>query len=239
MNKIFYLSLLLLLISGCGFVDTYFLPQSLDTAQELSEAGYEAMQEKNYGKAAKLYEKLKDRFPFSPYTASAELSLADAYFLNKNYPMAAEAYKEFASLHPRDKNIPYVLFQTGMANFNQFATIDLPQEHMDEALKSFHRVTQSYPDSPYAQKAQEHIHKCREHQARHEIFVADFYWRRKQYKAAWSRYQALAGAFDDFPEIASYARKRAQVAYLRDLEQQSRKTQEKEKGSWRQWFDWL
>ncbi len=235
MNRFFYpLVLLVFLLGGCGFTS-----QSLDTARELSEAGYEAMQAEKYDKAVELYERLKDRFPFSPYTVSAELRLADAYFLGKKYPLAAEAYKEFASLHPRDENMAYVLFQTGLANFNQLATIDLPQEHMGEALEYFHRVKQSYPHSSYAQKAKGYIHKCREHQARHEVFVADFYWRRKQYKAAWSRYQALASAFDDFPEIASYAHERAQVAYLRDLEQQSRLAEEKEKGSWRQWFDWL
>ena len=235
MNRFFYpLLFLALLASGCGFVS-----QSLDTPRELSEAGYEAMQSGKYDKAVKLYEKLKDRFPFSPYTVSAELSLADAYFLGKKYAMATEAYKEFASLHPRDENMAYVLFQTGLANFNQLVTIDLPQEHMAEALEYFHRVEESYPDSPYAQRARTYVRKCREHQARHEIFVADFYWRRSQYKAAWSRYQALASAFDDFPEIATYARERAQVAYLRDIEQQSRLAEEKEKGSWRQWFDWL
>ena len=91
MNRFFYpLLFLALLASGCGFAS-----QSLDTPRELSEAGYEAMQSGKYDKAVKLYEKLKDRFPFSPYTVSAELSLADAYFLGKKYAMATEAYKKF------------------------------------------------------------------------------------------------------------------------------------------------
>ena len=91
----------LLLLSGCGIIDYFFLPPPEDTAQELYEGANDAMQEKNYSQAAQYYTKLKDNFPFSPYTVEAELSLGDAFFLDGKYPEAAEAYKEFESLHPR------------------------------------------------------------------------------------------------------------------------------------------
>ena len=42
------------------------------------------MQEKNYSQAAQYYTKLKDNFPFSPYTVEAEVSLGDAFFLTEN-----------------------------------------------------------------------------------------------------------------------------------------------------------
>ncbi len=231
MKKYIVFFVFLLFVSACS--------QKPKTALELAKTGDEAMAEKDYGDAIKAYGKLKDQFPFSPYTLGAELHLADAYFFDQKYLLAAEAYKEFASLHPRNENMAYVLFQTGMANFNQITTIDLPQEHIDEALEYFYRVKQSYPDSSYAEKAGDYVYKCRLHQARHEIFVADFYWQRDLYRAAWSRYWSVARSFEDFAEIALYARQRAQMAYLRDLEQESRKTMEKEKGSWKQWFDWL
>lgn len=74
----------LLLLSGCGIIDYFFLPPPEDTAQELYEGANDAMQEKNYSQAAQYYTKLKDNFPFSPYTVEAELSLGDALSLTKN-----------------------------------------------------------------------------------------------------------------------------------------------------------
>ena len=103
----------LLLLSGCGIIDYFFLPPPEDTAQELYEGANDAMQEKNYSQAAQYYTKLKDNFPFSPYTVEAELSLGDAFFLDGKYPEAAEAYKEFESLHPRHEAISLRLVPGG------------------------------------------------------------------------------------------------------------------------------
>lgn len=41
----------LLLLSGCGIIDYFFLPPPEDTAQELYEGANDAMQEKNYSQA--------------------------------------------------------------------------------------------------------------------------------------------------------------------------------------------
>ena len=123
----------LLLLSGCGIIDYFFLPPPEDTAQELYDGANDAMQEKNYSQAAQYYTKLKDNFPFSPYTVEAELSLGDAFFLDGKYPEAAEAYKEFESLHPRHEAIPYVLYQdVDTGGFGILRTIegDLPEQRV-------------------------------------------------------------------------------------------------------------
>ena len=43
---VFFLALFLL--PGCAWIDNYFLPPAEDTAQELYEAGMDAMGEKEY-----------------------------------------------------------------------------------------------------------------------------------------------------------------------------------------------
>ena len=101
----------LTLATGCGIIDMIYLPPAEDTAQEIFEAGNDAMAEKNYVRAVELYNKLRDAYPFSPYTTDAELSLADAYYLDGEYVLAAESYKDFESLHPRHKAIEYVKAQ--------------------------------------------------------------------------------------------------------------------------------
>ncbi|WP_027722742.1 outer membrane protein assembly factor BamD [Maridesulfovibrio zosterae] len=232
-------SFLLLCVSGCGIVDYYFLPKPEDTAQELYEAGVEAMKDKSYSDAADYFGKLKDRYPFSPYTVKAEVSLGDALFLEKRYFDASESYKEFAALHPGNEEIPYVLFQIGLSNFNIFSSIDRPQTSVTEALEYFYRVEEAYPDSEYSKSAKEYIIKCRRHLADHELYIADFFWRSSKFGSAWKRYAYVVKNFKDLPKVQLYARKQAEMAYYEYQKTLSEDEREKLQGSWKELFDWL
>lgn len=237
--RIVLLALLLLTASGCGMIDYFLLPPPEDTAQELFEAGQEAMKEKHFASAAEYFAKIKDRYPFSPYTPQAEIALGDAYFLGGDYGMAADAYREFETLHPRHEQMPYILYQLGKSSYHQFRSIDMPQAHVAEAIEYFTRLEQAYPDSKYASEARDYVVKCRRYMAEHEVFVADFYWRSEHYGAAWRRYRYVTENFADLPDVAQYAAKRAELAYLRAQEDASTKERERIQGSWKQWFDWL
>lgn len=228
-----------LCLSGCGIIDYIYLPVSEDTAQELFEAGNDAMREKNYASAIDYYTKLKDTYQFSPYAIEAELSLADAYFLDEEWLAAIDAYKEFESLHPRHEAIPYVLFNIGMASKNMYLSIDRPITPIDDAYSYFKRVNESYPDSEYAERAHELMLECRRLMAEHELYIADFYFRMGKYGSAWLRYKDLVENFKDVPEIYAHAEGKGQAAFIHYKEQQAKETLEKREGSWRQWFDWL
>lgn len=236
---LFLIAFVLASMSGCALLDVYFLPPPEDTALELFEAGSEAMREKDFRDAAEYFTKLKDRYPFSPYTPQAELMLGDAYYLNEDYAQAAEAYRDFESLHPSHGQIAYVLFQLGMSNYKQFKSVDLPQQNVAEAIEHFSRLIESYPESEYVDEARKGIARCRRHLAEHEIFVADFYWRTERYGAAYERYQYAVDNFQDLPEVSEYASRRAQLSYLRHRERSSNEERERIEGSWKQWFDWL
>ncbi|ABM28343.1 outer membrane protein assembly factor BamD [Nitratidesulfovibrio vulgaris] len=227
------------MLSGCGIIDYFYLPPPEDTAQELYESGNDAMREKDYVAAAQAYTRLKDNYPFSPYTIEAELSLADAYFLDEEYPAAAEAYKEFETLHPRHQAIPYVLYQVGMARLKSFISVDRPVNNVQEAYQYFQRLRESYPGTEYAAKAEEHMKECRRLLAERELFIADVYWRTGKYGAAWQRYSFVRDNFKDVPHAVEYATEKANVAYLRHREAQSENIREAREGSWKQWFKWL
>jgi outer membrane protein assembly factor BamD len=237
--KTLLLIIALAVLPGCALLDVYFLPPPEDTAQELFEAGDEAMRQKEFDDAAEYFTMLRDRYPFSPYTPQAELMLGDAYYLDEDYSQAEEAYKDFESLHPGHEQIDYVIFQIGMSNYKQFASVDLPQENSGEALEYFTRLVEAYPDSEYVEEARKAIVKSRLYLAEHEIFVADFYWRAERYGSAYRRYTYVVDNFSDLPEVREYAEKRAELSYLRYREQDSNAERERIEGSWKQWFDWL
>jgi len=235
----YFLVCMSLVFSGCGLVDYYFLPTPQDTPQELAQAGYDALSNKNYEQAIEFFSKLKDRYPFSPYTPKAEIGLGDAYFLNQEYKAAAEVYKEFVDLHPRDEAVPYALFKIGVAEYLQFDSLDKPYDILDDALSFFKRVLAEYPESKYAFLSKQYIVKCRRLMAEHEIFVADFYFKRGEYLAAWKRYEYVQKHFAKLPQVRGYAQKKAKLAYFYYLKKHGEKERKKEQGSWKDWFDWL
>ncbi|MFV0422108.1 outer membrane protein assembly factor BamD [Oleidesulfovibrio sp.] len=230
---------LLAMLSGCGLIDYFFLPPPEDTAQELFESGNDAMREKDYASATNYFSKLKDNFPFSPYAIEAELSLGDAYFLDEEYLLASEAYKEFEMLHPRHSAIPYVLFQIGNANLKSFVSIDRPQTNVAEAYEYFSRVRESYPGSEYAKKSEELLGQCRRLMAEHELFVADFYWRTERFMSAAFRYKYVAEEFSDVEDLQKYAIEKSRIAYLRATAEHAQTDRAKLHGSWKEWFEWL
>ncbi|MGE4555271.1 MAG: outer membrane protein assembly factor BamD [Desulfovibrionaceae bacterium] len=228
-----------LLLSGCGLIDWFFLPPPEDTAQELYEAGQDAMHDKKYSQAAEYFTKLKDRYPFSPYTPRAELALADAYFLNEEYLLASDAYKEYEELHPAAEETPYVLYQVGVSNYRLFKSVDMPMGMVSEALEYFYRVEESYPGSKYSEASKDYVTRCRRLQADHELFIADFFWRTERYGSAWKRYQYVVDNFQDLSKVALYAQKRAEYSYYEYQKSISSVERAQIYGSWKQWFDWL
>lgn len=232
-------AVLVINLSGCGILDAFYLPVSEDTAQELFEAGNDAMREKNYSAAIGYYTKLKDTYQFSPYAIEAELSLADAYFLDQEWVEAIDAYKEFENLHPRHEAIPYVLFNIGMANRHTYRSIDRPITPIDDAYSYFKRISEAYPDSEYAEQSREMMLECRRLMAEHELYIADFYYRIGRFGSAWLRYKDLVDNFKDVPEIYAHAEEKGQAAFIKHREQQAKETMEKREGSWKEWFGWL
>lgn len=231
---------LLALLGGCGFIDYFYLPVPEDTAQELWEAGVENMNATKYYTAAQYFSKLIDRYPFSPYTRKAELSLADARYLNGDYSDAMDAYIEFENMHPRDEEIPYVLYQIGVAAYKTFSTIDRPQTRIGQGVEYLSRLLETYPGSQYAPSARDFYARSRRILAEREIFTADFYVRQKNWGGAWNRYNYIAQTFPDLPEIQDYAQKQAEITYLRSQKKDAQDAKDEAKGgTWKKYFKWL
>ena len=98
---------------GCAHLEKEKSPE------ELMEEGTKHMDKGRYKSASDAFQNLKDRYPYSKYAVLAELKMADALFFTPEYDLAFDAYDEFERLHPRDKNIPYVIYQKGMCQFKQ------------------------------------------------------------------------------------------------------------------------
>lgn len=188
------LVLLALLICGCGDKK---LPEE-KSASELSALGQERYDRRDYASAILLFQRVKDWYPFSELVTTAELTIAEAHFKLKEYDEAADAYQEFANLHPRHPSTPYAYYQIGQCHFVRMDTIDRDQTPAKKALESFTRFVSRYPDNEYTELAMAHIKECQKSLASHELLVAKYQFKKKNYKAALKRFRII---LDDYPDV--------------------------------------
>ena len=188
------LLLSLFLTTGCAMLNP---SDSEKTAQQLADEGATAFMSEDYKDAIKAYTDLKDWYPFSKYAILAELKIADARFELEEYDEAIAEYEGFERMHPRNEAIPYIINQIGLCWFNRMDSVDRDPAPAKNALAQFERLLEQFPDSPEAQAAGKRIQKCLDNIAGHELYVADFYFKTKDFKAALKRYQYIVEFYPD------------------------------------------
>lgn len=171
------------------------------TPADLLADGQEKLDKAEFKSAAKLLQAIKDRYPYSKESIIAELKLADSLFQRKEYDEALDNYSEFERLHPKDKDIPYVLYRMGLCHFNQIKSMDREQTQVALARDEFEGLVRRFPDNEYSLKAREKIRQCLVYQAEYELYVGIFYYRTKRYKPALNRFTYL---IENFPDTGQY-----------------------------------
>ncbi|MCL1980929.1 MAG: outer membrane protein assembly factor BamD [Proteobacteria bacterium] len=165
--------------------------------EELIVLGMDAYNTGDYKAANKHFKIILDEHPFSSQAMLAELKSADAYYYNKDYTEAKVLYKSFEERHPTNEAIPYVLFQIGMCGYNRSDRIDRDISGPQEAIKSFTRLINAYPQSPYAKEAKTRIKDAKEFLVNHEYMVAVFYVRAARYDEAKHRLKYMLARHPD------------------------------------------
>jgi outer membrane protein assembly factor BamD len=150
-----------------------------------------------YKEAIEVFTRLRDYFPSDElYAPKAEIRIADSHCFRKEYPEAITRYLEFKKQRPFHPDIPYVEYQLGICYYRQVLSKDRDQRATERALTAFENVVANYPDTIFAQKAQEKIIFCRRRLAENELYIARFYLRKHKYVAAEKR---ASSALEQYP----------------------------------------
>ena len=180
-------------------------------ASNAAKAYEKGLQEKKDGnplEATRFFEYVRNNFPYSQYAALAQLAIADMAFDRDDWTQAATLYQDFVKSHPSHPKADYAAFRAGMAYFNDRPSnvfllppgYEKDQGPVRQALEALNRFVSAYPKSDYVPKARQMIHDCRELLARHERYVAEFYWKREQWRGAAGRYMTLADTYGDLQD---------------------------------------
>jgi outer membrane protein assembly factor BamD len=189
------------LLGGCSLYEKYLGGKKDKRPAELMSDGMRNFDRGNYEEATEAFQQLKDRYPYSKYAILAELKMADALYETDEFEEAYTAYDDFEKLHPRNENIPYVIYQKGMCNFRQVTSIDRDQSFTLKAKEEFDRLVKRFPSSEYANRARKNIRQCFIYLAEYELYVGHFYYKMGKYRTAMNRYTYL---IQNYPDMGQY-----------------------------------
>jgi outer membrane protein assembly factor BamD len=198
LSRLLTAMIILIFLAGCASLSD----QDEVPAEDLAKKGLDQYSRGRYFLAVETFTTIKERFPFSRFSLLAELKSADCQFYMKEYPDAIDLYQKFEQDHPTNEAIPYVLFQIGRSHYRTFSSIDRDTLGALEAIKVFERLLRSYPRSSYVEEAKALIRKSENFLADHELYVANFYFRTKEYEQALGRAEYLIINYPDSPAAA-------------------------------------
>lgn len=169
-----------------------------DTPEGLFAVAQEFEQNERYELAIQRYTEVKNKFPYSSFATKAELAIADVHYKNESWPEAQVSYQAFKELHPTHPQIPYVSLRVGLSFYNQLPeTVDRDLTLAKDAITAFDEVLRRFPTSEYAHEAAEKKEDCLKRLAGKEQYIADWYFKQKQYDSALPRYEGLLKTYPD------------------------------------------
>ena len=192
---------LIFLLNGCAMYDRFFGKSEESNPDELMSKGMEKFEKGDYEASTEAFQAIKDRYPYSKFAVTADLKIADSLYYRSEFDAAYDAYDEFEKLHPKDKNIPYVIYQKGMCNFKQVKSIDRDQSPTIKAKEEFERLVKRFPRDVYANNARKNLRECLISLAEHELYVGRFYFKMGEYRSALNRFKYI---IEHYPDMGQY-----------------------------------
>ncbi len=167
-------------------------PTGTTEAEVLYKEAKDLVAKSRYIQATEKLNAIRSQYPYSYYATSAELMQADILFAQENYAEAASAYILFRDFHPKYNELGYVIFRISESFYRQLpTTFDRDLSAGTEAIKYYNELLQNYPNTEYVKDAQTRISQIEDMLEKKEIYIADFYFKTKDYEAAKARYEEI------------------------------------------------
>lgn len=210
--KITVALLLVTLLFGCAGNDELDELAADSGEQQMYDNAQRYLRSRNFDLAVRSLQLLESRYPFGKYAEQAQLELIYAHHGAFEHEAAVEAADRFIRLHPQHPSVDYAYYMKGLSAYNAQSDIFarfLPTDessrdtsHAREAFAEFAQLIARFPDSPYAADAKARMVHLRNLLARHEILVANYYFRRGAYLAAANRGRYVVENFQRTPAVA-------------------------------------
>ncbi|POF63843.1 outer membrane protein assembly factor BamD [Novacetimonas maltaceti] len=194
------------------------------SAETLYNHGVDALRSNRYVLATIQFDVLQRNYPYSQYTANAQLMEGYSDYLQSKYPEAVQQLDRFLELHPTSSDAAYAFYLRALCYYEQIADVQRDQQGTVESMDALEEVITRFPQTPYARDAQLKIDLCRDHLAGKEMLVGRFYQEQRNYQAAVNRYQRVVQDFQTTNHVPEALERLVEVYLDLGLLEQARKT---------------
>tara|TARA_B100000035_G_scaffold315077_1_gene333792 strand:- start:2795 stop:3634 length:840 start_codon:yes stop_codon:yes gene_type:complete len=209
--KKFILSLIcILFVNGCAFLDKAKVdPYRTMTELQLYNEGAAFLANADIPQAVAIFEMLEARFPFSTYAQQSILDLAFAYYDFGQKDEAIAECDRFIDLYPNHSSLDYAYYLRALSNlekeqpfFQEILGQDISKydvSRLKRAYDDFLVISNRFKGSKYADDAENRLVFLRNNMARHEVYIANYYFKRGAFVASSERAKYMLEMYPGAP----------------------------------------
>ena len=161
------------------------------TPEDLYNRGIDAINEQRYAAAATQFNAIEQNYPYSSWSANAQLMDGYAQYMQNHYTEAIGSLDRYVQLHPVSPSTAYAYYLRALSYYEQIADVQRDQKPTQDAMAALQEVVTRYPSTPYARDARLKIDLCRDHLAGKEMAIGRYYEKQHLYAAAVNRYKRV------------------------------------------------
>lgn len=196
--------LLLLTLPGCifrGHRGELDLNPGDQPDKILYETAVRAIEHNRFEVGRLTLQTLINTYPDSEYLAKAKLAIADSYYNQGGVAGLTQAeaeYKDFITFFPTAPEAPLAQFRAGMAHYRMMSKSDRDRTESKLAELEFKEFLLKYPDSDVMPRVKARLRQVQEVLAKGDYRIARFYFDKRAYPAARSRFEEIAENYPNF-----------------------------------------
>ena len=143
------------------------------------------------------FEEVDRQHPYSEEARKALVMTAFASYRRGDYDTAIATCRRYLTLYPGSEEAAYAQYIMGQSYFAQIKDVTRDQEVTRKALESMQIIVDRYPDSEYADDANQKLIMTHDQLAGKEMQVGRYYLEQRQYVAAINRFNVVVTQFQD------------------------------------------
>ena len=205
MSLVYFVVLVGTLVVSCS--DYQKLLNGDDTSEKYKQAEI-YFNNGEYRKANRLLEQIIPKYRGKPQAQRIIFFFAESYFQTKSYLLAAYQYENFVKSYPKSDRIQEASFKAAKSYYFQSPRFSLDQEDTFTAIEKLQIFINLYPNSEYAEEANQMIAELQEKLEKKEFEIAKQYYTIRDYRAAIKSNEIFIASFPGtkFREEALYTK---------------------------------
>lgn len=180
--------------------------QYADDAETNIKKGNESLRSSDFTMAQRYFEYVKAKYPFLEAAKIAELRIADTLLAAEQHIEARDRYETFVRMHPTHDEVDYAAYKAAESHWLEAPDPFLffpPAYEKDltgvrNAVRTLQAFLRDYPNTEHKEEAQKTLDAARRRLAEHELYVAGFYEKRKQWPAVVGRLKTVV---EQYPNL--------------------------------------